>query len=573
MRHGSPRRAASGGRVARWATLYVMRRVLPLVLLLVAVACKSGPPALVAGPVPGAVAAPERYAKEAGERILREGGNAIDAAACVGFVLAVTHPEAGNLGGGGFLVVHTPQGDFVVDAREVAPRAARAQLYLDADGKPRPGATLVGPLAAGVPGSVAGYLLAHERAGKLPRERILAPAIELARDGFTVDRGLSESLARHRDLLAKYPETAAIFLPEGRIPAAGDRLRQPELARVLEAISKSGSAGFYRGWFAQRVEEVCEKYGGVLTVGDLFTYQAKLREPIRGTYRGLTVLTMPPPSSGGVCLLQILDLLERGGYELMRDGQRAHLFAEASRRAFADRARYFGDPDAVEVPVEELLDPSYLQSRFLTISMTAATPSAAVQGGLASESTQTCHFSVADDQGSAVACTTTLNGAYGCGVAVSGVLLNNEMDDFALLPGVPNQFGLIQGEANAIAPGRRPVSSMTPTILLRGSEVELVLGSPGGPTIISTVAQVVANRYAAQMTLEESIRAPRLHCQWMPDEVLTEPIPAEVRRALEELGHRLREVPRMGDVQAVGRTPMGRLVGASDPRGRGAATK
>jgi gamma-glutamyltranspeptidase/glutathione hydrolase len=482
-------------------------------------------------------------------------------------------PGGGNLGGGGFLVVHTPKEDFAVDAREIAPRAAKAGLYLDAAGSPRPGATLVGPLAAGVPGSVAGYLLLHERAGKLTRQRVLAPAIELAREGFSVDKGLHDSLALYRDLLAKYPETAAVFLPEGRIPASGDRLRQPELARVLEEISRNGSAGFYRGWFAQRVQEVCEKYGGVLTVGDLFTYQAKVREPIRGSYRGMTVLTMPPPSSGGVCVLEILDLLERGGYESMRREQRAHLLVEASRRAFADRAQYFGDPDAVEVPVADLLDPDYLQSRFLTISMTRATPSADVKGGLAPESKETCHFSVADNEGNAVACTTTLNGAYGCGVAVSGVLLNNEMDDFTLLPGVPNQFGLLQGEANAIAPGRRPVSSMTPTILLREGEVELVLGSPGGPTIISTVAQVLANRYAARMSLEESIRAPRLHCQWMPDEVLSEKLPPDVRRSLEELGHRLRETPRMGDVQAVGRTPMGRLVGESDPRGRGAATR
>ena len=299
-----------------------------------------------------------------------------------------------------------------------------------------------------------------------------------------------------------------------------------------------------------------------------------MREPIRGTYRGLTVLTMPPPSSGGVCLLQILDLLEHGGYETMRAGQRAHLFVEASRRSFADRAQYFGDPDAVQVPVEALLDPAYLQGRLATVSMTKATPSGEVKGGLPAESKQTCHFSVADDQGNAVACTTTLNGAYGCGVSVSGVLLNNEMDDFTLLPGVPNQFGLVQSDANTIAPHRRPVSSMTPTIVLKDGRVELVLGSPGGPTIISTVALVLANRYAAGMTLEESIRAPRLHCQWMPDEVLTEKLPPDVKASLEALGHRLRESPRpIGDVQAVGRSPMGRLVGQSDPRGRGAGTK
>jgi gamma-glutamyltranspeptidase/glutathione hydrolase len=549
-----------------------MRRLLPLILAL-SLGCKSTPP-ILGGPVKGAVASPERYAKEAGEDVLRDGGNAVDAAVCVGFVLAVTHPEAGNLGGGSLLVVHTPKEDFTIDAREVAPRDAKPALYLDMNGKPRRDATLVGPLASGVPGTVAGLLLLHQRAGSLPRERVLAPAIRLAEDGFEVDQGLADSLARHRELLAKYYETASIFLPGGNVPKKGARLQQKELASVLREISMHGAEGFYRGWVAQRIEETSTKYGGILTIGDLFTYQAKVREPLRGTYRDLDVLTMPPPSSGGVCLLQILAMLEMGGYESMRPEQRAHLFIEASRRAFADRAEYFGDPDAVEVPVAKLLDPDYLRSRFLTISMTRATPSADVKGGLPPESKETCHYSVADDQGYAVSCTTTLNGAYGCGVSASGVLLNNEIDDFTLVPNVPNQFGLLQGGKNLLAPGRRPVSSMTPTILLKGGEVEMVLGSPGGPTIISTVAQVISNRYAAGMDLEQAIAAPRLHCQWMPDEVLTEPLPPDLRRALEDLGHRLRESKGpIGDVQAVSRTSMGHLTGASDPRGRGAATR
>ncbi|HEX5138082.1 MAG TPA: gamma-glutamyltransferase [Planctomycetota bacterium] len=544
---------------------------LSLVLFL---GCKSAP-TIIPGPVHGAVAAPERHAKDAGEDVLRDGGNAVDAAVCMAFVLAVTHPEAGNLGGGTLMVVHTPTEDFAVDAREVATRAARTGLYLDADGKPKPDATLVGPLAAGVPGTVAGLLLLHERAGKLPRERILAPAIELADGGFRVDAGLHDSLAKHRDLLSKFPETASIFLPDGQVPDAGYRLQQPELANALREISANGTQGFYRGWMAQRIQEVSEKYGGNITIGDLYTYEAKIRAPIKGSYRGLEVLTMPPPSSGGVCVLQILDLLERGGYDWMRPEQRAHLLVEAERRAFADRALYFGDPDAVEVPVVELLDPNYLQSRFVTIHMTEATPSAQVKGGLpTAESAQTCHLSVADEQGYAVSLTTTLNGAYGCGVSVSGVLLNNEMDDFTLLPGVPNQFGLIQGESNLLAAGRRPLSSMSPTIVLKDGQVDLVVGSPGGPTIISVVAEVIANRYAAGMSLEAAIRAPRRHCQWMPDEVLAEPLPPDVARALDDLGHhvRIKKEP-MGDVQAVGRNPMGRLHGVSDPRGRGAATR
>jgi gamma-glutamyltranspeptidase/glutathione hydrolase len=548
-------------------------RSLLLGALVVSLGCQSSP-TIIPGPVAGAVAAPERRAKEAGEDVLRDGGNAIDAAVCMAFVLAVTHPEAGNLGGGSLVVVRTPQEAFALDAREVAPRGARPELYLDAKGKPRPGATLVGPLAAGVPGTVAGLMLLHERAGRLPRERLLAPAIELAEEGFRVDDGLHASLARHRELLSKYPETAAIFLPEGRVPAAGDRLVQRELAGALREISMHGAPGFYRGWMAQRIQEVSEKYGGALTIGDLYTYEAKIRDPLRGSYRGLEILTMPPPSSGGVCVLQILDLLERGGYDWMRPEQRAHLVIEAGRRAFADRAVCFGDPDAVEVPVAELLDPEYLQSRFVTIHMARATASAQVAGGLAPESKETCHLSAADNEGNAVSLTTTLNGAYGCGVSVSGVLLNNEMDDFTLLPGVPNQFGLVQGEANALAPGRRPVSSMSPTIVLKDGQVDLVVGSPGGPTIISVVAQVIANRYAANMSLEEAVRAPRVHCQWMPDEVLTEPLPAGTRHALEALGHRLREKKEpMGDVQAVGRGARGRLHGVSDRRGRGAATR
>lgn len=550
-----------------------MRALLATALVL-SLGCKSAP-TIIAGPVAGAVAAPERHAKQAGEDILRDGGNAIDAAVCMGFVLAVTHPEAGNLGGGSLIVVHTAKGEFAIDAREVAPRAARPELYLGADGKPRPGATLVGPLAAGVPGTVAGLMLLHERGGRLQRERVLAHAIELAEEGFKVDAGLHDSLTRHRELLSKYAETAAIFLPEGRVPRVGDRLVQRELAGALREISMHGAAGFYRGWMAQRIQETCEKYGGNLTIGDLYTYDAKVREPVRGSYRGMDVVTMPPPSSGGVCVLQMLDLLERGGYDWMRPEQRAHLLVEAGRRVFADRAVYFGDPDVVKVPVAELLDPNYLQSRFVTIDMTRATPSADVKGGLPTESAETCHLSVADSEGNAVALTTTLNGAYGCGVSVSGVLLNNEMDDFTLLADVPNQFGLIQGEANLLVPGRRPVSSMSPTIVLKDGQVDLVIGSPGGPTIISVVAQVIANRYAAGMPLADAVRAPRVHCQWMPDEVLLEPtLSPEVRRTLAELGHSVREKKEpMGDVQAVGRGSMGQLHGVSDPRGRGAATR
>lgn len=525
--------------------------------------------------LPGAVAAPEPYAAEAAARVLKEGGNAADAAVCAGFVLAVTHPPAGNLGGGGFLVVHTADEDVVIDAREIAPRAAKPDMYLDSAGKPRPEASLVGPLAAGVPGSVAGYLLLHERFGSMPRRRLLAPAIRLAEKGFKVDDGLSEAFARHRDLLSRDGETAAIFLPGHKVPQPGDTLRQPELARVLRAISEDGSDGFYKGWFAKELQERCARHGGRITVGDLWTYRAKERAPLRGKYRGYDVVTMPPPSSGGVVLLQMLALLEMGGYDRMRPEQRLHLFAEAGRRAFADRARYFGDPDFVDVPVAELLDPDYLAGRFATISMTRATPSSEVEGGLPppAESNETCHFSVVDGDGNAVSCTTTLNGAFGCGLAVSGVLLNNEMDDFTVKVGVPNQFGLVQSEKNAIKPGKRPLSSMTPTIVLENGKPVLVLGSPGGPTIISTVCQVISNHLALGMDLSAAVAASRIHHQWLPDEILYEPLPAEDLRALQHLGHKLVPAPRpIGDCQAIGRNRFGELDAVTDPRGRGMGT-
>jgi len=558
-----------------------MSRIIPLLcLVLICAGCRT--PRTSTADLTGAVASPEPYAAKEGERVLLDGGNAIDAAVCMGFVLAVTHPPAGNLGGGGFIVVHTAGGDeLVIDARETAPRDARRDMYLDRKGRPRPDASLVGPLAAGVPGSVAGYLMLHERFGTLPRRRLIAPAIRLAEKGFRVDAGLHASLEKNKDLLQKFPETAAIFLPGGKVPRAGDKLRQPALAKVLHSISENGLQGFYRGWFAQEVQDTCKKYGGVLTIGDFYTYRAKERQPLRGAFRGFEIVTMPPPSSGGVCLLQMLDLLERGELGALRPEQRLHLFAEAGRRAFADRARYFGDPDFTEVPVAQLLDEDYLAQRFATIRMDRATPSDQIRGGLRAlaaggrrEREETCHFSVIDDGGNAVSCTTTLNGAFGCGLAVSGVLLNNEMDDFTVKTGVPNQFGLIQSEKNAIAPGKRPLSSMTPTIVLKDGRAHLALGSPGGPTIISTVCQVIYRHLAAGMSLKDAIGTPRIHQQWMPDEVLFERLTARERRSLEALGHRLRERQSpMGDVQAVSFNKLGRPTGVSDPRGRGAASK
>ncbi len=537
--------------------------------LLLAACASTLPEGATAGALPGAIAAPEPHAAREGAKVLRDGGNAFDAAVTIGFVLAVTHPEAGNLGGGGFLLAHRPGEEFVIDAREVAPLAATRDMYLDAQGVLRPDASLVGPLASGVPGSVAGYLRLHERCGSLPRGRLLAPAIRLAEEGFLVDQGLAASLERSRHLLSRFEATRRVFFRDGRPLRQGERLAQPELATVLRAISGQGADGFYRGPVAQAIVEGCTAHGGRITLEDLATYRPREREVLKGRFAGHEVLTMPPPSSGGVLLLQILSMLEQGGYGGMRPVQRHHLFAEASRRAFADRATHFGDPDFVEVPVDALLDPDYLKARLESIDLTRATPSSAIEARpLPAESGETCHFSVVDRAGNALSCTTTLNGAYGCGLVVHGLLLNNEMDDFAAKPGVPNQFGLVQGGKNAIEPGKRPLSSMAPTILLRDGQPVLVLGSPGGPTIISVVAQVIANRLLLGMDLAAAVRAPRLHNQWLPDELMHENLPPDEARALERLGHRLRrKAGPMGDVQAVG---LGEGA-VSDLRGRGAA--
>ncbi|MCZ6573868.1 MAG: gamma-glutamyltransferase [Planctomycetota bacterium] len=554
-----------------------MQRLLPLLCLLLGGACASSQPA-ADGPPPaahGMVVAPEPIAAREGAQILREGGNAVDAAVCVGFVLAVTHPQAGNLGGGGFLIVHTAEADVAIDARETAPAAAERDMYLDADGNVRRDASLVGPLAAGVPGSVAGYLLALEQYGTLPRERVLAPAIRLAEEGFEVDRGLHASLDRARKLLARFPETAAIFLPAGRVPAVGERFKQPQLARTLRSIAAEGAAGFYRGRVALEIEKISNRYGGRIRRSDLAGYRARERAPVRGTYRGYEILSMPPPSSGGVILLQMLSMLRRHPLGDLSEPERWHLFIEVARRAFADRSYWFGDPDFVSVPVAALLDPDYIDGRFARVDRLRATPSSRIGHGVppGAESEETCHFSIVDRHGNAVACTTTLNGSFGCGASAAGVLLNNEMDDFSSKPGAPNLYGLIQGERNAVAPNKRPLSSMTPTIVLDAhGRVRYVLGSPGGPTIISSVCQVLVRLLALRQAPAEAVAAPRVHHQWLPDEIQHEELPSWLLRDLEKRGHKLRaRCGPMGDLQLIVVDEDGRARGYPDPRGRGGA--
>lgn len=509
-----------------------------------------------------------------GLRILRAGGNAVDAAVAVQFTLAVVYPSAGNIGGGGFMLIAPPQGEpAALDFRERAPGAAFRDMYLDGAGAPIPDASVLGALAAGVPGTVAGMAEAHRRYGRLPWPELLKDAIRHAEEGL----GLTALEARYlneRQALFRQVNREHVPFVQAEAWREGDLLVQPDLARTLGRIRDLGGAGFYEGETAELILEEMRRSGGWISRQDLMDYRAVWRTPLAGSFRGMEVLTMPPPSSGGVALLQLLGMAEAFAPDPGEAFRPAamHRMAEASRRAFADRASYLGDPDFVEVPVPALLDSGYLRRRFADFRADTVTPSALVRAGLPapSEPEQTTHFSIMDAEGWAVSVTTTLNLAYGSKLVVQGAgfLLNNEMDDFSLKPGVPNQFGLIGDSANAIAPGKRMLSSMTPTILRHDGQTFLVLGSPGGSTIITTVFQVVLGVLDFGLTLEDAVRAPRFHHQWRPDTLWMEPgWPDSVRTGLSRLGHRLVEREPYGRVDAIHRLPDGRLVGVADPRG------
>jgi len=523
------------------------------------------------------VVASEPLAAEAGLEILRAGGNAVDASVAVGFALAVTHPAAGNIGGGGFMLIRRADGEtVVVDYREQAPATASRNMFLDASGELISEASTVGPLAAGVPGTVAGLALAHQRYGKLKWSRVLKPAIRLAKKGFPVSYALSESLRNDRKHLSKFAETRRIFLRNGRGYEPGEIFRQPELARTLERIARRGPEDFYRGRIAKAIAATMEKLHGLIGLEDLEQYEAKIRQPLRGSFRGYEILTVPPPSSGGVGLLEMLNVLEPLDLESPESFHDVRLIAETMRRAYADRAAYLGDADQVSVPVAGLTSREYAaQLREEILHARAAAP---VRPGdpVAFESSQTTHFSVIDAQGNAVANTYTLNGGYGCGVTVEGAgfLLNNEMDDFASKPGAPNMSGLVQGEANAIAPRKRPLSSMTPTIVLKDGKVRLILGSPGGGTIINTVLQVVLNVLVYGMDVRRAVAAPRLHHQWMPDRLVLERwgFSADTIGKLREAGFQVDVRNSMGICEAIEVDPeTGWRFGAADPRGDGKA--
>jgi len=465
--------------------------------------------------------------------VLRRGGNAADAAVATALALAVTYPRAGNLGGGGFLLLRRADGRAsAVDFRETAPRQAFRELYLDAQGNVVPGRSTSGYLASGIPGTVAGLALVLQGygSGRFTWGQLVEPARRLAAEGFPVSAALARDLRAGEKLLGQFPESRRIFLRDGHFYAEGENLVQPDLAATLARLEKQGPREFYEGETARLIVAGTSAQGGLITASDLAGYRAVERTPLRGIYRGYEVLTMPPPSSGGIALLQMLGMLEPRDVAGLgvNSAAKIHLFAEVMRRAFRDRAEFMGDPDFVRVPVAGLLDRNYLSRRMADFDPDRATVSARLAPGApdqARESMETTQFSIVDPAGNAVSCTYTLNGLFGCGVTVpgAGFLLNNEMDDFAAKPGAKNMYGLVQGDANAIGPGRRPLSSMTPTIVLKEGKPFLVTGSPGGPTIISTVLLVITNVIDHGMSVTQAVDAPRFHHQWLPDEISHEP--------------------------------------------------
>jgi gamma-glutamyltranspeptidase/glutathione hydrolase len=522
----------------------------------------------------GMVTSGSAIASDVGRDILAAGGNAIDAAVAVGFALQVTHPEAGNIGGGGFMMIRTKAGKtYALDYRETAPARATHDMYLDEKGQSTT-KSVSGPLAPGVPGAVAGMLEAHRRFGRLPLAQVIGPAIRLARDGFVVDSFHARSLASATRRFAQYsPAALAQYTINGAPLTPGATLKQPDLARTLEAIRDRGRDGFYKGWVAKAIAAEMRRDGGIITEADLAGYRAKWRDPIRITYRGWTIWSMPPASSGGPTLAMIFNIMEGFG-KLPPFGSTAllHRESEAMRRAFTDRNRFLGDPDFEKLThLPAMLSKQYAAKVRADINPAHATPTPpfdpAIKDGM-----NTTHYSVVDKDGNAVSTTTTLNNSYGSAVLVTGAgfLLNDEMDDFATEPGKPNMYGLVQGEINAIRPGKRMLSAMTPSIVLNpAGRLTMVVGTPGGPTIITQVYHVISNVIDHGMSLPDAIAAPRQHHQGLPDEIdlNTGGFPAAVVDSLKAMGHAVR-FSGGGDVQAIIRTPTG-WQGVSDPRGGG----
>lgn len=522
----------------------------------------------------GMVASEQGLATQVGLDILKQGGNAIDAAVAVGFALAVVLPNAGNIGGGGFMVLHDDKTgkDVAIDFREIAPAKASRDMYLDNQGNVIDGKSLFTHDASGVPGTVAGMEYALKKWGTMPLSKVLEPAIKLADKGFIVSDVLAQTLKEEKSTLGKWSSSKAIFFKNGEPLKSGDLLVQKDLAKSLRLIAKQGAKAFYQGEIATKIAKEMQSHGGTMTLEDLKAYKVVERQPIIGDYRGYKVVTMPPPSSGGVHLIEILNMLEH--YPIKEDGvnsaKNIHHMAESMKLAYADRSEYLGDPDFVKIPVTGLTSKAYANERVKTIDDNKARLSSNIKPGKPQpyESDQTTHFSVMDKAGNAVAVTYTLNLNFGSGIVVegTGILLNNEMDDFSVKPGVPNAFGLVGGAANAIEAKKRPLSSMTPTIVMKNNKPWLVTGSPGGARIITTVLQSVVNTIDHEMNPAEAIITPRVHHQWLPDELrVEEGISPDTIKLLQDKGHKVVTKAPMGRIQIIQADDSG-FYGYSDPR-------
>ena len=522
----------------------------------------------------GMVAAEQGLATQIGVDILKAGGNAVDAAVAVGFALAVALPNSGNIGGGGFMMVHDAQSgrNIALDFREVAPRGASRNMYLDGKGNVIDGKSLRTHHAVGVPGTVAGMTHALSRWGSMPLSRVMAPAIALAESGYPVSATLAKMLEQERKNMGKWPATQAIFWQNGAPLKTGDRLVQKDLAQSMRLISQQGAKAFYQGAIAQKIAAEMAPHANAITLQDLHDYKVVEREPISGSYRGYQVVTMPPPSSGGAHLLQILNMMERWPMNQWGadSAQSVHYMAEAMKLAYADRSEYLGDPDFVKIPLKGLISKNYAGELAATIQPGKARPAKDIKPGNPQphESDQTTHYSVVDKAGNAVAVTYTLNTNFGSGIVAkgTGIVLNNEMDDFSAKPGVANAYGLVGGDANAVAAGKRPLSSMTPALVLKDGKPFLVTGSPGGSRIITTVLQQIVNRIDHGMNPLEAAATPRFHHQWTPDELRVEKgFSADTLALLRQWGHNVALRPSMGRTQTI-EIRGGMLYGASDPR-------
>ncbi len=522
------------------------------------------------------VSSADEYASQIGIEILKKGGNAVDAAVATGFALAVTYPGAGNIGGGGFMLIHLKDGrNISIDYREKAPIAAFKDMYLDSNGSVVSGLSTTGHLAGGVPGSVAGMLYALERYGTMSRQEVMAYAIDYAEKGFKIHKRLAENLNSQQKAFSQFASTMEIF---GGNFKEGDLLIQKDLANTLRRISEQGRDGFYKGETAELITEEMRMGYGIVTKTDLENYDVKERTPLTGTYNGYEIISMPPPSSGGICLIYLLNILEN--YNLKSFGYnssaKVNILTEAMRNVYADRSKYMGDPDFVSVPVNTLISKSYAKLRTEGFEFNRASNSRDIQpGNIGSESDQTTHYSIVDKDGNLVSTTTTINDNFGSKLVIKGAgfFWNNEMDDFVSKPGEPNMYGLVGSEANAVEPQKRMLSSMTPTIILKDKKPFMVVGSPGGGRIITSVLQTVINVIDFDMSIKDAIDAPRFHHQWLPDEIQMEKdvFDNDMKKVLKEMGYSLKEIPEFGRVEGILFNADGSFTGHTDRRGYGKA--